>query len=129
MPRRIRIDGAVLRAVGASVMLLSVPSGVPAIVGLHIAADLEADVGAWDVVEALAVERADFDILDGLRFHWQIGCLGAAYCGQRRRGAEKHSLRYCHVSPPEGVTEGRDGPLAFLLLLLAIPKSVVRAPH
>src|SRR5262245_26318763 len=101
MPRRIWIDRAIQCAVGTGVMLLPAAGAVPAIVGLHIAANLETDVGAWNVIKAFTVERTDFHVLDGLGLHRQIGCLRATDCGQRSGGAEKHTLRDCHAMSPQ----------------------------
>src|SRR5690242_864418 len=53
MPRRVRAHRAVKRTVRTRVMLLPAAGAVPAIIGLHITADLEADVSARDVVKAL----------------------------------------------------------------------------
>src|SRR5262245_54593524 len=89
MPRRVRAHRAVLRTVRARVMLLPAAGAVPAIVGLHIAADLETDVAAWNVVEALAVQRADLHVLDRLGFDWKIGSLCSRNRDKSCRGAEK----------------------------------------
>src|SRR5215813_12723666 len=80
-------------------MLLPAAGTVPAIVRLHIAADLEANVAARDVIEPGTEEVADSHILDRLGFYREIGCLRAADCGQCRSRPEKHTLRDCHGIP------------------------------
>ena len=72
------VGGAILeRLVGAPVL------GVAAarkerIFGSNLAANTNASVGAGDVVESEAVERADLHVFDGLGFHRKIGGLGPA---------------------------------------------------
>src|SRR5262245_35205904 len=103
MPRRIRIDRAILRAVCAGVVLLSAAGAVPAVVGLHIAADLETDLTAWNVEEALAVQRADLHVLDRLSLDRKISSLRSRYSDKPCCGAKKKTLRYSHV-PSSKVT-------------------------
>src|SRR4029450_3057973 len=100
MPRRERVDRAVLRAGTATVVRRTSAGDVPAVVGLRIAADLETDIAARNVIEARAIEAADFHILDGLGLHREISGLRAAYCSQRGGGAKKHALCNWHERPP-----------------------------
>src|SRR5262245_7806472 len=100
MPRRVRVHRAVLRTVRARVMLLPAAGAVPAIVGLHITADLKTDVAAGDVVEALPIKAADFYVLDRLCFDRKIGCLCSRNRDEACRGAEKKTLGYLHFEPP-----------------------------
>src|SRR5262249_6327966 len=128
VPCRERAHRAILRAPGgAGVCRRASALNVPAIVGLNVAPDLETDVGAWNVIEAFAVQRADLHVLDGLGFHWQIGCLRAADYRQSCGRAKKHAL-LSHGVSPKCVSRRAEMALSrFLQLLLAISISVVRA--
>jgi hypothetical protein len=110
MLRRIRVHRAILRATRSSIVRLPTAGGVPAIVGADVTANLETDLTSGDVIEALAVETTDFHIFDRPGLHRQVGCLRAGDRGQRSSGAEKHTLRHCHVSPPKYIPAGgQDG--------------------
>src|SRR5262249_13208646 len=100
------IDRTILSAVGTGVVLLPVAGAVPTVVGLHVAADLETDVGARDVVEALAVERADSHVFDRLGLHRKIGSLGSGNRPKSCRGAEKKPFHNLHFEPPLRFMEG-----------------------
>ena len=65
-------------------------AGVEARLGADVAIYPDARVGARDVVEAGAVQRADLDVLDRLRLHRQVRCLCAAHahCDERYRGPQ-----------------------------------------
>src|SRR5262245_25711833 len=96
-PCRVRVHRAILRASVASiVMWLPVAGMVPAIVGLHIAADLKTDIAAWNVVEARTIEVTDPHVLDRLGFDRKIGSLCSRNRDKPCRGAEKKTLRYLH---------------------------------
>ena len=60
------------------------------------AADLDAQIGARHVVEAGAIEAADFDILDRLGLYREIGGLARSHCNQTGCGAEQQALRPRH---------------------------------
>src|SRR5262249_54053493 len=92
MPRRIRIDSAILRAVGAGVSRLPAARGVPAIVGSDITAALETDICARNVVEALTVEAADFHVLNRLGLDGKIGSLRPRNRDKPCRGAEEKNF-------------------------------------
>src|SRR6185312_8208782 len=68
----------------------------PAIFGTDPAANLDAHVGARDVIEPDAVQAADFDVLDRLGLHRQIGCLSAGDRYKTRRGSKQQALPHLH---------------------------------
>src|SRR5262245_32949696 len=77
-------------------MRLSATCGIPTILGLHIAADLETDVSARNVVEALAVEGADLHVLDRLGLDGKIGSLRPRHCDKSCRRAEEKTFHHLH---------------------------------
>src|SRR5262249_7500428 len=64
MPRRVRAHRAVLRTATVGVVRRTRAGHVPAVVGTDVAADLQANVAAGDVIDPLAVEWADLHVLD-----------------------------------------------------------------
>src|SRR3954447_20463576 len=66
VPCRVRAYRAILRARGAGVLRRTSAGDVPAVVGSDVATNLQADVSARNVVEALAVEGADLHVFDRL---------------------------------------------------------------
>src|SRR5712671_5969217 len=77
-------------------MRLPAARGVPAVVGPHVAADLETDVGARNVVEALAVEGADLHVFDRFGLDGKIGSLRPRHCDKSCRGAEEKTFHHLH---------------------------------
>src|SRR5215831_2961072 len=75
MPCRVRVHRAVLRATSAGIMWLPAAGGVPTVVGPNIATDLETDLSARNVIETLAVQRADLHVFDRLGLDGKIGSL------------------------------------------------------
>src|SRR5262249_54560834 len=61
-------------------------------VGADVAADLDAGVGAGNVEEAGAIERADFDILYRFGLDRKVGCLRATRDQQARGRTEDNGL-------------------------------------
>ena len=121
MPRRVRAHRAILRARSTRVVRRARAGDVPAVVGSDIAADLEADVAARDVVEALAVEGADLHVFDRLGLDGKIGCLRPRNCDESCRGAEEKTFHHLHsnlqvalhgrVPSPPGAPHPMEGPL------------------
>ncbi len=64
----------------------------------HISADLQADVGARDVVEAVPVERADLHVLHRLCLHRQIGSLRPSNRDEPRGGTEEKTFHHLHLN-------------------------------
>src|SRR5215467_14812216 len=77
-------------------MWLPAASGVPAIVGPDVTADLETDVSARNVVETLAVQRADLHVFDRLGLDGKIGSLRPRHCDKSCRGAEEKTFHHLH---------------------------------
>src|SRR6516164_11587253 len=76
------------------------------------AADLDASVGARNVVEACAVEATDFHVFYWLRLDRKISCLPSRNRNQAGRGAEEEAFHHLHLEPPivlpwEGSVFGR----------------------
>src|SRR5215470_9638223 len=81
-------------------MDLPAAKGVPFVIGPNITTDLETDLGARDVVEALAVERADLHVFDRLGLDRKIGSLRPRNRDKCCGGAEEkifhlHSNLHC----------------------------------
>jgi len=66
-------------------------------VDAQIAADLDAGIGAGDVLEAGSVERADPHILDGLCLDRKIGRLRPAHGEQARGGPKDEGSNRTHI--------------------------------
>src|SRR5262249_8359959 len=96
MPRRVRVDRAILRAGAATVVLRAGTGYVPAIVGLNVTADLETNVTARNGVETSAVEIADLHVLDRLGLDRKIGSLRPRTRDKSCRGAEEKISHYLH---------------------------------
>src|SRR5206468_12205436 len=84
------------RPASSSVVRLPAAGDVPAVVGLDIAADLQTDVSTRNVVETLAVKRADLHVLDRLGLDGKIGSLRPRNCDKSSRGAEEKTFHYLH---------------------------------
>src|SRR5207244_12544371 len=87
---------ASLPPAGSGIGWLPAASDFPAIVGSDIAADLETDVSARNVVETLAVQRADLHVLDRLGLDGKIGSLRPRNRDKSRRGAEEKTFHHLH---------------------------------
>src|SRR6516225_7901909 len=64
------------------------------------AADLDASVGARNVVEACAVEATDFHVFYWLRLDRKISCLPSRNRNRAGRGAEEEAFHHLHLEPP-----------------------------
>src|SRR5262249_4032522 len=84
------------RAAAAGILRLPAAIGVPAIAGADIAADLETDVSARDVVEPLTVEGADLHVFDRLGLDGKIGSLRPRHCDKPCRTADETTLHHLH---------------------------------
>src|SRR5207244_5229338 len=87
---------ASLPPAGSGIGWLPAASDVPAIVGSDIAADLETDVSARNVVETLAVQRADLHVFDRFGLDGKIGSLRPRNCDKSCRGAEEKTFHHLH---------------------------------
>src|SRR5262245_31819451 len=96
MPRRIWAHRAILRPIGAGVVRLPAASNVPTIVGPDVATDLQTDVSAGDVVEALAIEGADLHVFDRFGLDGKIGSLRPRNCDKSCRRAEEKTFHHLH---------------------------------
>src|SRR5262249_59751779 len=92
----VRAHRAILRAATRCIMRLPAASGVPAVVGPDVTTDLETDIGAGNVEEALAVEGADLHVFDRLGLDRKIGSLRPRNCDKSCRGAEEKISHYLH---------------------------------
>jgi hypothetical protein len=68
-------------------------------VGAHVAAELDAGVGAGNVEEACAIERADLHIFDRLGLDRKVGGLCAADHGEAGRGCQDEAMKRPHEMP------------------------------
>ncbi len=71
---------------------------VVGIFGPDISADLQADVGARDVVEAIPVQGADFDVLHRLRLHRHVRGLCPSDRDESRGGTEEKTSHHLHLN-------------------------------
>src|SRR5262249_30001593 len=69
---------------------------VPAVVGPDVTTNLQADVSAWNVVEALAVEGADLHVFDRFGLDGKIGSLRPRNCDKSCRRAEEKTFHHLH---------------------------------
>src|SRR5215467_1503152 len=98
-------------------MWLPAASGVPAIVGPDVTADLETDLSARNIVESFAVQRADLHVFDRLGLDGKIGSLRPRHCDKSCRGAEEKTFHHLHsnlqvalhgrVPSPPGAPQGK----------------------
>jgi hypothetical protein len=65
------------------------------------AADLQARVGARDVIETRAVERANLHVLDRFGLNGKIGCLRPCHRNETRCGAKEKAFHHLHLEPPK----------------------------
>src|SRR5215470_5976074 len=96
-------------------MYLPAANGVPSVIGPNIATDLKTDFSAWNVVETLAVHRADLHVFDRLGLDGKIGSLRPRHGDKPCRGAEEKTLHLhsnlhcaswkCSVQPRCGMSE------------------------
>src|SRR5215510_8456098 len=77
-------------------MRLPTACGVPAVVSPDVTTDLETDIGAGNVEEALAVEGADLHVFDRLGLDGKIGSLRPRNCDKSCRGAEEKTFHHLH---------------------------------
>jgi hypothetical protein len=72
------------------------------VVGLHaqIAAELEAGVGAGDIVEAIPVQIADLHILDWLGVRRHVGGVRSTERDESRGSANQKTPHFAHFEPP-----------------------------
>jgi len=63
-------------------------------------ADLHANVGARNVIEACAVEVTDFHVFYWLGLDRKICCLPGRNRNQTGRGAEEEAFHHLHLEPP-----------------------------
>src|SRR6516165_10700376 len=70
-------------------------------------ADLDADIGAWHIIKASAVESADFHVFHWLGLDRKISCPPSRNRNQTGRGAEEEAFHHLHLEPPIVVPCGR----------------------
>jgi hypothetical protein len=70
--------------------------GAIGIFGADPPADLDAHVGAWNVIKSHTVQAADFDVVDRFCLKRQIGPLRACNRNQPRRRAKQKALPHHH---------------------------------
>src|SRR5215510_1295987 len=92
MPHRIRAHRAILGAASTGILYLPAANGVPFVIGPNIATDLETDLSARDVVETLAVQRADPHVFDRPGLDGKIGGLRPRNRDKCCRGAEEKTF-------------------------------------
>ena len=93
------------------------PPAPAVILGLNaqIPAELEAGVGAGDVVEGVPVQAADLHVLHRLRLDRHVGGLRPSYRDQTRGGTEEKTFHHLHLNLH--LLTGRDrSPRALLTL-------------
>src|SRR5262249_22801873 len=73
-------------------------TGVPRIFTAHISADFEADIGARDVVEAIAVKAADFHVLHRRCLDRHVGGLRPSDRNQSPGRSEEKTFHHLHLN-------------------------------
>src|SRR5689334_8642466 len=76
----------------------------PAVFGADPAANLDAHVGAGDVVEPHTVQAANLHVLDRFGLDGKIGCLRPCYRNESRCRAEEKAFHHLHLEPPNIVS-------------------------
>src|SRR5581483_8034585 len=71
------------------------------------ATDLQAHVGARDVIEPHTVQAANLHVLDRFGLDGKIGRLRPSDCDDARRGAEEKAFHHLHLEPPNIVYRER----------------------
>ena len=99
-PHGVIVAEGVVRARDAGIVAGVDAVGVQRDLSAQITTQLDAGVGAGDVVETRAVERTNLHVFDRLGLHGKIGCLRSAHGDQTRRRAEQKALYQLHVKPP-----------------------------
>src|SRR5437764_2942790 len=85
-------------------------------------ADLEAGIGARNVIEACAIKAADFHVFYWLGLDRKISCLPSRNRNQTGRGAEEEAFHHLHLEPPI-VVLGRVPSMAGWIAPLKAPSS------
>ena len=75
-----------------------------AIFGADPAADLDAHVGAGDVIEPDAVQATNLHVLDRFGLNGKIGCLRPSYRNEPRCRAKEKTFHHLHLEPPNIVS-------------------------
>src|SRR5262249_37333964 len=75
-----------------------------AVLGADPAADLDAHVCAWDVIETHPVQAANLHVLDRLGLYGKIGCLRPSYRNEPRCRAKEKTFHHLHLEPPKKVS-------------------------
>ena len=96
----------------------------------HIPAELQAGVGAGDVIEAVTVERADLHVLYRLCLHRHVGGLRPSDRDEPRGGTEEKTFHHLHLnlhvlSWEGSVSVGRCSPWKLPFTPLTLPTSPV----
>src|SRR5262249_42384600 len=127
----VRAHRAILRAATRCIMRLPAASGVPAVVGPDVTTDLETDIGAGNVEEALAVEGADLHVFDRLGLDGKIGSLRPRNCDKSCRRAEEKTFHHLHsnlqvalhgmVPSPPGAFSPQGWKVPFSPLVSSVP--------
>ena len=73
----------------------------PKLLGADPAADLDAHIGAGDVIEPHTVQAANLHVLDRLGLNGKIGCLRPSYRNETRCGAKEKAFHHLHLEPPK----------------------------
>jgi len=76
----------------------------PAIFGTDPAADLDAHIGAGDVVKPDPIQAANLHVLDRLGLYGKISCLRPSYGNETRCRAKEKAFHHLHLEPPNIVS-------------------------
>jgi hypothetical protein len=76
----------------------------PAIFGTDPAADLDAHIGAGDVIEPDPIQAANLHVLDRLGLYGKISCLRPSYGNETRCRAKEKAFHHLHLEPPNIVS-------------------------
>jgi hypothetical protein len=86
-----------LRACSPAIVHRATAGDVVSVVRTDIAREADTGVGARDVIEPVAIERADLHVLDRLGLDGEIGSLRPDHCDQTRRRAEEKTFHNLHM--------------------------------
>ncbi len=70
-------------------------------------ADLEAGIGARDVIEPRTIQTANLHVLDRFGLNGKIGCLRPSDRNETRCAAEEKAFHHLHIEPPNVVSRER----------------------
>src|SRR5262249_8428023 len=73
----------------------------PVVLVTNIPADLQADVGARDVIETSPIQAADLHVFHGLGLEGKCGGPRPSICAHSRRTTEEKAFHHLHLEPPK----------------------------